>query len=92
MIRLLAFIRAAVAALLLSTPMAVRGQSADPIADKGAIANVMHDYFDAYSRGDMAAVMKFMNVPLVVSGPKGFTAFVTADEYWIGSLNSVMPQ
>jgi hypothetical protein len=40
----------------------------------------MHDYFEAYSRGDMAAVMKFINVPFVVTGPKGFTAFTTADD------------
>jgi ketosteroid isomerase-like protein len=50
-------------------------------ADRDAVEKVMRDYFEAYSRGDMAAGMKFIIVPFVVTVPsKGFTAFTTADE------------
>ena len=52
------------------TPIPAHAQTADPDADRSAVEKLMHDYFQAYSRGDMEAVMKFINVPFVVSGPK----------------------
>jgi len=74
-------IKAVIAAVLfLLIPIALYAQTADPVADRNAVDKAMHDYFEAYSRGDMVAVMKFVNVPLVINGPKGFTAFTTADE------------
>jgi hypothetical protein len=62
--------------MFLSIPIAVHVQ---PV-DAKVVDQVMHDYFEAYSSGNMVAVMKFINVPFVVNGPKGFTAFTTADE------------
>ena len=58
----------------------VHAQTIDPTADREAVGKVMHDYFEAYSRGDMIAVMKFINVPFVAQGPKGFVTFAKADE------------
>jgi ketosteroid isomerase-like protein len=46
----------------------VHAQAADPTADKAAVDKMIHDHFEAYSRGDLAAVMNFINVP---GGPKG---------------------
>jgi ketosteroid isomerase-like protein len=60
--------------------LSVHAQTADLAADKSAVDKVLHDYFEAYSRGDMAAVMKFINTPFMVQSPKGFTAFTTVDE------------
>jgi hypothetical protein len=74
------FLRTVIAALALLTPAIVYAQTVDPAADKTAVDKVMHDYFEAYSRGDMAAVMNFISVPFMVQGPKGFTAFTTANE------------
>jgi hypothetical protein len=74
------FLRVVIAALTLLTPAIVYAQTADPAADKAAVDKVMHDYFEAYSHGDMAAVMNFITVPFMVQGPKGFTAFTTANE------------
>ncbi|MCC8955222.1 nuclear transport factor 2 family protein [Bradyrhizobium sp. Pear77] len=78
MTKLIATIRAAFFFLLL-IPLSAHAQAVDPAAERIAVANVMHDYFEAYSRGDMDAVMKLINVPFVVSGPKGFMAYTTAD-------------
>jgi hypothetical protein len=58
----------------------LHAQTIDPIADRNAIDKVMHDYFEAYSSGDMAAIMRSINLPFMVQGPKGFMAFTTADE------------
>jgi hypothetical protein len=69
-----------IAALTFLTPTIVYAQIADPAADKTAVDKVMHDYFEAYSQGDMAAVMKFVHVPLTVMGPKGFRNLTTSDE------------
>lgn len=63
--------------------MTTHAQAIDPTAERTAVTKVMHDYFEAYSRGDLDAVMKLINIPFVVSGPKGFTAYTTAD----GTLN-----
>jgi Na+/serine symporter len=46
------------AALLLLISSIAHAQT----ADKDAVEKVMRDYFEAYSRGDMAAVMQFINV------------------------------
>jgi hypothetical protein len=79
--KLITTIRIAIAALFLSIPTAVlHAQTTDTTADRNAVDKVMHEYFETYSRGDMATVMKFINVPFVVTEPKGFTAFTTADE------------
>jgi hypothetical protein len=56
------------AILFLLTPVVVHAQAADPTADKAAVDKMIHDHFEAYSRGDLAAVMNFINVP---GGPKG---------------------
>jgi ketosteroid isomerase-like protein len=81
MTRLVATARIAIAALFLSSPIApLHAQTIEPTADRDAVGKVMHDYFEAYSRGDMPAVMKFINVPFVVTGPKGFMTFTKADE------------
>lgn len=66
-------------AWFLLIPLSAHSQALDPVAERAAVTKVMHDYFDAYSRGDMDAVMKLINVPFVVSGPKGFAAYTTAD-------------
>ena len=74
-------IRVAIAAVLfLSLPIAVHAQTTDPVADRNAVDKVMHDYFEAYSRGDMALMMKFVHVPLTVTEPKGFRNLATYDE------------
>ena len=80
MTRLVSIIRVLVASLFFF-PIAVHAQTTDSLAEKNAVDKLMQDYFAAYSRGDMSAVMKLINVPFVVtSGPKGFTALTTADE------------
>lgn len=79
MAKLIFTIRAAFAFLFLM-PIAVHAQTIDPGTDQAAVTKVMHDYFEAYSRGDMAAVMKIINVPFVISGPKGFASYTTADD------------
>jgi len=43
----------------------------DPAAERIAVTKLMHDYFEAYSRGDMDANTTFINVPFMVSGPSG---------------------
>jgi uncharacterized NTF2-like protein DUF6841 len=58
----------------------VHAQTINPVTDLTAVTRVMHDYFEAYSRGDMAAVMKIISVPFMISGPKGFTSYTTADD------------
>ena len=56
----------------LTEPVALAQQAGniDPATDRNAIDKVMHDYYEAYSSGDMAAVIKFINVPLMVTGPQ----------------------
>lgn len=73
-------VRAAVAALMLLIPNIVSAQATDPTADRTAIEKVMHGYVDAYGRGDMALLMKFVHIPLTVGGPKGFRSLATSDE------------
>src|SRR5262245_39797480 len=73
-------VRAVIAALMILTPSIVCAQATDPTADRTAIEKVMHDYVEAYSRGDMALVMKFVHLPLTVLGPKGFRSLTTSDE------------
>jgi hypothetical protein len=80
MTRLIATIGVVLIALFLSIPVGIRAQDVDTAADKAAVTKLMHDYFETYSRGDMAAAMKLMSVPLVVNGPKGFMALTTPDE------------
>jgi ketosteroid isomerase-like protein len=75
----LIFIRAAFAFLSL-IPLAAHAQTIDPGTDQSAVTKVMHDYFEAYSRGDMAAVINLINVPFMISGPKGFASYATADD------------
>jgi ketosteroid isomerase-like protein len=70
----------AIAVLLLLIPVALRAQSIDPDTEKNAIDKLMHEYFEAYSRGDMAAVIKLTSVPFVIPAPQGYLAFTTADE------------
>jgi hypothetical protein len=78
---LIATARIAIAALFLFSQIhMLHDQTIDPTADSEAVGKVMHDYFAAYSRGDMAAVMKFINVLFVAQGPKGFVTFTKADE------------
>jgi ketosteroid isomerase-like protein len=55
-------------------------QAIDPAAERTAVKKLMHDYFEAYSRGDIDAIMTFINVPFMVSGPNRFRVFTTADE------------
>lgn len=73
-------VRALVAALMLSIPNIVCAQTVDPTADRTAIEKVMRDYVEAYSRGDMALMMKFVHLPLTVAEPKGFRSLATSDE------------
>ena len=80
MIKFIAVASIAIATLFLSMPVAVHAQAVDPIADRDAIRKVMHDYFEAYSRGDMVAVVNLISVPFMVQGPKGFSVFTKADE------------
>lgn len=79
MTKLIFTIRAAFAFILL-IPIAAHAQAIDPAADRIEVTKVMRDYFEAYSRGDMDAVMKLLNVPFVISGPKGFTVYTTGAE------------
>jgi hypothetical protein len=72
---------ALVAALLLPIPTtALHAQTVDTTADRDAVNKVMHDYFEAYSHGDMTVVMNFISVPFLVQGQKGFTAFTATDD------------
>jgi hypothetical protein len=80
MIKFIAVASIAIATLFLSMPVAVHAQAVDPIADRDAIRKVMHDYFEAYSRGDMVAVVNLISVPFMVQGPKGFSVFTKAEE------------
>ena len=57
-----------------------QGPAADPAIERKTIEKVMLDYFEAFSRGDMAAAMTFMNLPLMSPSPHGFAAYTTADE------------
>ncbi|GIQ79211.1 nuclear transport factor 2 family protein [Bradyrhizobium sp. RD5-C2] len=70
----------AIAALLISIPIAARAQSTDPATERNAIDKLMHEYFETYSRGDMAAVAQDISIPFVIAGSQGFTAFSTRDE------------
>src|SRR5262249_47030084 len=72
--------RAVIAALLLLIPKIVCAQATDPTADRTAIEKVMLDYVEAYSRGDMALLMKFVQLPLTVVGARGFRSLATSDE------------
>lgn len=78
MTKLIATMRAVFIFILL-IPLAVPARATDPGAEQSAVRKVMSDYFEAYSQGEMDAVMKLINVPFVVSGPKGFVAYTTAD-------------
>ncbi|TWB87523.1 uncharacterized protein DUF4440 [Bradyrhizobium macuxiense] len=69
-----------IAAALMLIPLAARAQSIDPATDRSAIDRLMHEYFEAYSRGDMAAVAQIISTPFVTAGPRGFTSFATKDE------------
>ena len=74
-------IRTAIAAVMfLSISIAVHAQTTDPVADRNAADSMMRDYFETYSRGDMALLMKFVHIPLTVMGPKGFRNLTTSDE------------
>jgi hypothetical protein len=79
MSNLVVVVRAVILATLFA-PAIAYAQAADPAGDRAAVDKVMHDYFEAYSRGDMAVVMNFISVPFTVSGPKGFMTFTKADE------------
>ena len=70
MIKFIAVASIAIATLFLSMPVAVHAQAVDPIADRDAIRKVMHDYFEAYSRGDMVAVVNLISVPFMVQGQR----------------------
>ena len=48
MIRAIAGIRVAIAATLLSIPIAVHAQTADPMGDKSAVDKLMHDYIETW--------------------------------------------
>ena len=70
-----------IAALFLSSPLAsLHAQTVEPTAERDAVGKVMHAYFEAYSQGDMPALMKFVHVPLTVMGPKGFRNLTTSNE------------
>jgi hypothetical protein len=79
MIRTIAGIRVAIAALLLSIPVAARAQTSDVMADKAAVDKLMHDYIETFSRGDITAMMNFVGAPLTITDG-GFKVIPTADE------------
>ena len=67
-------------AWFLSFSVAVHAQTTDLTGDVKPVDQMMHDYFDAYARGDMVALIKFVHVPFMITGSKGFTAFTRGDE------------
>jgi len=69
-----------VAALMLLSPTFAHSQTVAPTLDEAAVDRVMREYFEAYSHGDMPAVMSFVSVPFMVQGPNGFATFTTAQE------------
>src|SRR5689334_25137172 len=69
-----------VAALMLLSPTFAHSQTVAPTLDEAAVDRVMREYFEAYSHGDMPAVMSFVSVPVMVQGPNGFATFTTAQE------------